>query len=221
MLFFSQRLAVPFSGSEPFELNKRDRKVISFLKGGIGKKNVTTVAVGTSFIITVFGLLTPRKSISDPYFEGVCFYMPLLLFWFHVTASIGILALNILSAYKNWHHIQMTIEPWPLDKPYSTPLFSFKKKRKLCFEEYRQLMMKAAEYDELAKSFLETTPFENIRLFLDKDRYSAKDLRMISELDKPWEYFAFFDRLAKRKKEFKNFSTETMLKAFTAPAEDF
>jgi len=115
----------------------------------------------------------------------------------------------------------MTIEPWPLDKPYSTPLFSFKKKRKLCFEEYRQLMMKAAEYDELAKSFLETTPFENIRLFLDKDRYSAKDLRMISELDKPWEYFAFFDRLAKRKKEFKNFSTETMLKAFTAPAEDF
>jgi len=76
MLFFSQRLAVPFSGSEPFELNKRDRKVISFLKGGIGKKNVTTVAVGTSFIITVFGLLTPRKSISDPYFEGFAFTCP-------------------------------------------------------------------------------------------------------------------------------------------------
>lgn len=225
MLYYSHRPSVPFEFydryPEPSELKEEERRVLSYLMGDAGKKNVIHGSVGISFIIVLFGLIAPKKSISDPYFEGVCFYMPLVLLLFHVTAGFGIQALNILSAYKNWHHIQTTIEPWPLDKPYRTPLFSFKKKRKLCFEEYRKLMMKAAEYDELVKSFLETAPFENIRLFLDKDRYSAKDLRVISELDRPWEYFAFFDRLAKRAKEFKKFSTETMLKAFTAPAEDF
>lgn len=225
IFYFSHWLPVPFEAYkrylEPFELKEEERKVLSYLKGGAGKKNVIHGAVGISFIIVLFGLIAPKKPVDSPDMAGTCFYMPQVLIVFWLTARLGIEALNILGACKNWRLIQMTFEPWPLDKPYRTPLFSFKKKRKLSVEEYRKLMMKAAEYDELVKSFLETTPFENIRLFLDKDRYSAKDLKMISELDRPWEYFAFFDRLAKRAKEFKNFSTETMLKAFTAPAEDF
>lgn len=221
MLFYSHRPPVPFHGAEPFELKEEERRVLSYLKGDAGKKNVIHGSFGISFLMIAIGLIAPKNSINPYDMAETYLYMPGVLPFILLAAREAILALNILSASKNWHIIQTTIEPWPLDKPYMTPPFSFKKKHKLCFEEYRKLMMKAAEYDELVKSFLETTPFENIRLFLDKDRYSAKDLRMISELDRPWEYFAFFDRLAKLAKEFKKFSTVTMLKAFTSPAEDF
>ncbi len=66
--------------------------------------------------------------------------------------------------------------------------------------------MEVSEEDDSVKGFLRTHPFENLALFFKQDWYSEKNLRMISELESPTEYFDFLEKLAERNKYFSKFA---------------
>lgn len=112
----------------------------------------------------------------------------------------------------------MTVEPWPIDKPYYTPLF--RRKKLLGLDDYRKTLLKLAEEDDFIREFLETHSFETLSLFLSDNRFSAENLKKISELENPTEYFEFLEKVSYEDDKFQKFSIGNLINGFHSRLEE-
>ncbi len=125
---------------------------------------------------------------------------------------------SLLSTFKEWDRILMLYEPWPIDKPFRT--FLFKRKKVLNLEDYRKRLMRLSEENDFVKEFLETHPFETLSLLISENRFSSENLKKISELENPTEYFEFLEKLSYEDEKFQKFSIGNLINGFLSRLEE-
>lgn len=201
---------------EPCELKLAQRKVLTYINSEKAKR-VRIKIIFFCFSISILIKLTIDnfrnvKKITNSIEEilaslFVAFFTSL---WSFICAD----GLILFTAYKNWDLIQMTVEPWPIDKPLS------KKSKLLSLEDYRKRLIKLSEENDFIREFLETHSFDTLSLFLSDNRLSSENLKKISELENPTEYFEFFEKVSYEDNKFQKFSIGNLIDGFHSRLEE-